>query len=233
MLKNQRKLFRHLSEAHVALLLEQLNINCVLDVGANVGQYARALRNNGYTGRIVSFEPVPHLAKRLRVAAESDDDWHVHECALGNVEEDMEMSLSTGPGTTSSLLPASSFGLRWSSRLGRGGQCSVKVRRLDAVFDDVLAGVPDPRVFLKLDTQGYDLRAFSGAGDHLDQVLALQSEVSSLPLYEGMPRLPEQIEAYEDKGFQHTGIYPVSYDKPTGRVVEFDVVMVKLHKARG
>jgi hypothetical protein len=103
---------------------------------------------------------------------------------------------------------------------------------LDEVFDDVVAGVPDPRVFLKLDTQGYDLRAFSGAGRSLDNVLALQSEVSSLPLYEGQPRLPEQIDAYEKVGFQHTGIFPVSYDKPTGRVVEFDVVMINLQRAR-
>jgi len=45
-------------EGHLHRLLPSLNVNCVIDVGAHHGEFARLVRQVGYRGRIVSFEPV-------------------------------------------------------------------------------------------------------------------------------------------------------------------------------
>ena len=103
----------------------------------------------------------------------------------------------------------------------------VSVRRLDGLFDDAVAGVANPRVYLKLDTQGYDLQAFAGAGDRVADLVGMQSEVSLVPLYDGMPHLTDQLATYEAAGFGLTGIFPVIVDRPTMRVIEFDAVMVR------
>lgn len=228
--QEQRVLGDYLAEQHITWVLRELDVNCVLDVGANVGQYARRLRAGGYAGRIVSFEPVAALADELRRAAKGDPDWQVMQCALGEVDEEKEINVR--PGAMSSLLPSSDFGKNWSKRLRETERQTIEVRRLEGLFADVVAGIDDPRVYLKLDTQGYDLQAFAGAGERLKQIVGMQSEVSCVPIYDHMPRLPEQIAAYEAEGFEITGMFPVTRHQPTLRVIEFDVTMVRAEAVR-
>lgn len=228
--QEQRILGDHLSRQHVGWLLQELGINCVLDVGANLGQFAQRLRAEGYAGRIVSFEPVAGLAAQLREAAEGDPDWSVMQCALGEADEETEINVR--PGAMSSLLPSSDFGKTWSKRLRKTERETIQVRRLDGLFDEAVAGIEEPRIFLKLDTQGFDLQAFAGAGERIKQIAGLQSEVSCVPIYDDMPRLPEQIAAYEAAGFEITGMFPVTRHAPTLRVIEFDVMMVRAEEVR-
>lgn len=223
----QMKLFHYMAGEHVAWLLKELGVNCVLDVGANIGLFGQMLRRRGYRGRIVSFEPLPHLAEKLRERAEGDSDWLVMPYALGDENTEAEMTVVDDQGTTSSLLPVSDFGKGWSSRLEGIRRETVHIRRLEDVFDEAVADLAAPRVFLKLDTQGYDLRAFTGAGARVKDLLGLQSEISSVPIYDGMPHMTESIAAYEAAGFSSTGIFPVTRDVRSHQIIEFDVVMAR------
>ncbi len=58
-------------------------IDTVLDVGANVGQFGASLRSKGYRGRIVSFEPVASVFQTLAARAKADGNWEAYHCALG------------------------------------------------------------------------------------------------------------------------------------------------------
>lgn len=226
----QRRMAEYLVVEQAAWLLRATEANCVLDVGANVGQYAKALRGAGYQGRIVSFEPVSRAFAQLRSAAADDPEWHVHPYALGRT--DGTAQINADPKTLSSMLPASEFGREWSDRLSRPRTETIQVRRLDSVFDEVTAGLDPVRAYLKMDTQGFDLEAFAGAARTLDQVVGLQSEVACVPLYDGMPRMSEQVAAYEAEGFEAAGMFQVSRDLPTLRVIEFDLVMVRAAEVR-
>lgn len=220
----ERALTDFAARRHISWLLRELRVNVVLDVGANVGQYGDKLRRSGYAGRIVSFEPVADVSATLRERASTDERWQVHGYALG--EEEGEAEINVVPGTMSSLLDASQFGKDWSQRLRQSHTETIRVRRLQDVWDEAVAGVRNPRVYLKMDTQGFDMQTFRGAGDRVSELLGLQSEVSCVPIYDGMPRMAEQITAYEQSGFAITGMFSVSRDKPTLRVIEFDVVMI-------
>lgn len=221
----QEAWYRYLTPEHVAWILEAYGVNCVIDAGAHTGQYAKSLRRAGYAGRIASFEPLPHVVAKLREAAAVDPEWLVFPYALG--KEDASIPMHVVQGTMSSFLPPSEFGNSRYRRFDDEQLEEVEVRRLDGLLDDVLSGLASPRPYLKLDTQGYDLEAFAGLGSRASEFVGMQSEVALVRIYEGMPRMPQAVETYESAGFEITGMFPVSREKRTGRVLEFDCVMVR------
>ena len=226
----EKSLTSYLVHEHVTALMALYGVNCVLDVGANRGQYAKRLRRSGFDGYIVSFEPVPEVLAQLRAAAAGDPKWTVHPYALGR--QDGVTAMNVVPGTLSSVLAPSSFGSRRYAQLRQPTTQEVEVRRLEGILDSVLEHVPSPRPYLKLDTQGYDLEVFAGLGQRARDFVGMQSEVALMPIYDDMPRMPEALEAYERAGFEITGLFPVSRERATARVLEFDCVMVRADSAQ-
>jgi FkbM family methyltransferase len=226
---HQLQIGRYQQAHHLAWLLRDLKINCVLDVGANRGQFASRLRAGGYRGRIVSFEPVGHVFADLERAAAGDPEWVVHRLALG--EEDASSEIHVDERALSSLLPASEFGREWKPRMGTATTETILVRRLEDVWDDAVRGLPQPRVLLKLDTQGFDVPAFRGAGDRIPDIAAVQTEVSVTPIYDGMAPMAEHLAVFVDAGFTLSGMTPVSYAFGSLQAIEFDAVLVRPEQA--
>jgi FkbM family methyltransferase len=223
--EHDKGLSAHLLSSLLMDVFGRYRVDVVLDVGANKGQYARSLRRAGYKGRIVSFEPVARDFEELQGHAADDPLWSVHKMALGRENGSLEMNVV--PGTLSSVLPATEFGARRYDRLQEPTVERVEVRRLDGILDDLLADMTDPRPYLKLDTQGFDLEAFAGLGERVADFVGMQSEVAFLRIYEGMPRMPESLAVYEAAGFEVAGLYAVSRERRTARALEFDCLMVR------
>jgi len=224
-MKAERELIQSLIPGVLMAHFDRYGVNCVLDVGANKGQYARKLRRAGFTGLIASFEPVPEEFARLSAAAADDPLWTVHAVALGSANGSLEMHVT--PGTLSSPLPATDFGGQRFPSLKKTEVHEVPVRRLEDMLDEILETVPNPRPFLKMDTQGYDVEVFKGLGKRARDFVGLQSEVALMQLYEGMPRMAEALAVYEEAGFEVSGMYPVNREDNSGRVLEFDCLMVR------
>ena len=74
----------------------------MLDVGANSGQFAASLRDAGYQGRIVSFEPLSGAFADLERAAASDPLWSCINLALG--EENCTAVINVSANSYSSSL---------------------------------------------------------------------------------------------------------------------------------
>ena len=228
--RQERAVGEAMGVEHLLGLLRLYRVDCVLDVGANEGQFAQRIRAGGYRGPIVSFEPLPDVFAKLEQAASADDRWVPRNHALGRESTTTTIHRSARYTGMSSLLPASEYGAK-----ARGLQetipVEIQVRRLDEVLDEVLAAVRPTgeraRIFLKMDTQGYDLQVFGGLGDRVRDVVALQSELAFVPMYEGMPTFCEALDVYGSAGFEVSALYPVRRQLRTARLVECDCLMVR------
>ncbi|MEW5931132.1 MAG: FkbM family methyltransferase [Gemmatimonadota bacterium] len=210
-------------EGHLGALLPALAVECVLDVGANAGQYAGMLRRIGFRGHIVSFEPVAASVRELRERAARDGRWTVLPYALGAEEGEAVIHVAR-ESRLSSVLPINERGARTFPGLSDiVARETVPVRRLDAVLGELPDGIARGRVFLKTDTQGSDLAVLAGAAGCLERVEGLQMELSLNPVYRGAPDFAEALRAIRDAGFQPTGIFPVA-PSPARALIDVDCV---------
>ncbi len=211
---------------HLRELLACLDIDCVLDVGANVGQYHDFLRDRVlYEGKIVSFEPVARHVEVLRERAREDPDWYIEGCALGARDEQMEINVMVSDQFSSFLEPDHRRVGEYSELNVPKAKETVTVRTLDVVMPVLQERLGFERPYLKLDTQGFDIEVLRGAGDSLPAVRALQTEASVLGIYKGMPGYIDTLRHLDGLGFDITGMYTVSRDTAL-RLVEFDCVMI-------
>jgi FkbM family methyltransferase len=219
------KLHNYPLAQHLGRLFALYQIDCVLDVGANLGQYHDLLREDaGFEGWIISFEPVQKYVNHLRRRSAADPHWIIIDYALGASHGAAEIHVTQSPGLSSFLTPSSkalpSF---WEGELVNNEP--VRIARLDDLLPALRSETGCRSLYLKLDTQGFDLEVIKGARDSLDHVRALQIEASIRAIYEGMPNWRESLEMLERQGFELSGMFPVHHDRSM-RLIEFDCVMV-------
>lgn len=210
---------------HLRELFGRIAPDCVLDVGANSGQYGALLRRHGYRGWIVSFEPVRSVFEDLAEGAEGDERWRMFQVALGSHAERRRIAVAE----VSQLSSFRAFSRYGSDELPGASDVvhteDVEVRTLNDSWEEFLRGIPQARVFLKLDTQGWDLEVLEGAGEVLDRLVGLQLEASLTPIYEEVPTFAHTVEHVSRLGFDLTGIFPVSRDS-LFRLIEVDCVFI-------
>jgi FkbM family methyltransferase len=210
---------RSLAAAREALLT---NVDVVLDVGANAGQYGAMLREGGFRGRLVSLEPVAEAYAELERRAAADGAWEAVRVAASDRDGEITLNV-TGDSRSSSVLPRNErFAGKpgWEPRESR----RVTARRLDGLIGELLR--PEEHAYLKLDIQGYERHVLDGAGDALARFQGLELELSVTPLYEGQPSLAEMLPLLAERGFRPVCIEPILLDDD-GLLMELDGVFAR------
>lgn len=206
-------------------LLSARGVDLVLDVGANEGQYGKAMRKLGYRGRIASFEPMQRAYAVLSSTAEPDGNWQTYPFALGDEQSLHEIHVSEN-SVSSSLLPMLSDHEKYAPHSRYVGTERVEVRRLDDMFTDVRGAAR--HIWLKLDVQGFEDRVLRGAANSLKSIEFIQVELSLRPLYEGQKTYRELAADIEQHGFILVGVEPGFLDRDTGELLQMDGIFRKV-----
>jgi len=185
--------------------IENREIDLVIDVGANVGQFGESLRTNGYKGKIVSFEPIEAAFKILSQKAAKDRNWEVHHCGLGATKGEAAIHVSELT-VFSSILDLTKIASLHDKRIAVQRTEMIKIEALD----DVTASLQG-KILLKIDTQGYEKQVIEGGRQLITRVKGILMELPVIHVYEGEWQFHEAAKFMADAGFVPAQIQPVNF----------------------
>lgn len=212
-------------EHRLVRMIDHLGIDTVIDGGANVGQTGLGLRGAGFSGRIVSVEPLTSAYQQLHAVASGDALWSTERAALSDREDSICLNISGNSVSSSvlSMLPAHSDAAPESVYVGTE---TVPTTTIDALVRR--HGIDPARTLLKLDLQGYERVAISGAAETFGAFAAAQLELSFVELYGGQWLAAEVAELMDEHGYQMWMLDPAAmHDPRTGRLLQCDGVFVR------
>lgn len=199
-------------------------IDTVLDVGANTGQYATALRCAGFDGRIISFEPLTQAHAQLTAAASGDARWVIApRMAIGAAHGETTINVSA-ESDMSSILPMRADTEQKLASSRYVSQEVTPVRTLAELWDEY-AG--DNRIFIKIDTQGYEDKVLDGLGARIKAVSGMQLELALTPLYEGETLYNGILDRLGRNGLTAHLVIPGYYSRHHQRMLQFDAVLFR------
>lgn len=204
-------------------LLQHYNIDCLFDIGANEGQYAREMRDLGYRHLIVSFEPLSDAFVKLKANASGDANWQVQHAALGAENTTTQINVA-GNSLSSSLLEMKDAHLQCAPESRYIRKEDVEVKKLDSIFDQFCK--EGSNVMLKIDTQGFEKNVIDGARNVLPQIKLIQLEMSLVELYVSELLFREMLDFMEGIGFELVSLENGFSNPKTGELLQVDGVFV-------
>jgi FkbM family methyltransferase len=201
------------------------DIQTVIDVGANAGQFARLIHRICPAAKIFSFEPLPDCRAELEATLAQIPGSKAFPIALGETTGNVSMQQSA-------FSPCSSL-LNGTDQLGNDypeaaivNPINVSLERLDDVLTQETL---DSDILVKLDVQGYEIPVIRGALQTLGRAALVVVEVCFFrKLYEGQPLFDDIYRTLRDLGFTYMGSPEQYPQKCDGRIVEADAVFERL-----
>lgn len=202
----------------------EAGIRTVLDIGANTGQFAQLVHAVLPQARIYSFEPLPDCYAALAARTSGWPNAHSRNVALGRADGTITLLRNPYPDSSSIRQMNDHHRLQFPFTAGPQVPVEVTVRALDS-----LAGELDltPRVFVKMDVQGYEDEVILGGREVLSRVWAVMLEVSFVPLYEGAPPFHRIYELLQELGFEFRGCVAQLVGPIDGEILQGDGLFVR------
>jgi FkbM family methyltransferase len=201
--------------------IENYKINCVVDVGANVGQFGLDIRRHGYKGELVSFEPVAETFDALLRTIKNRQPWKAIQLGLGSRESELTMNVSRNDGLSSSLLDIKNLHISNFPESEVISSQKVKISSLDIQLNKLAI---DPRsILLKIDVQGYEAEVLKGASESLTKIPLCYLEVSLQPLYEGEITLLPILNLLSISGHEVIDVYR-GVQASDGNLLQLDIL---------
>ena len=203
--------------------LRDWDIRTVLDIGANIGQFAAQIHLALPQARLYSFEPLRDCCDQLRAVMTGVSQFQAFDFALGDTTGRTQIHRSAAP-ESSSLLPMGQVHKSAFPYTAQTHVETIEIRRLDDVAPDLQI---EDNLLIKVDVQGAEDKVIA-AGEHtFARATVLIMETTFVPLYEGQVLFDTIYDHLRQMGFTYMGTEHIIRDPRTGRVLQCDSLFLR------
>jgi FkbM family methyltransferase len=202
--------------------LQERNIATVLDIGANIGQFAQFINKILPHARIHSFEPLQDQYRQLEQLRQMIPLLQCYPFAVGSENNEMEINANEF-SASSSLLPMTELHTSAFPFTKHTAAQKVQVRTLDSMMTEIK---PEKNIMLKIDVQGFELEVLKGSGSLLHLVDVILVETSFQELYRGQPLFNDIYQFLLSKNFSYHGSFDQIFMRMNGEVLQADAIFI-------
>jgi len=211
------------SDFRLNYFLKKKSIECIFDIGANVGQYGIYLRKIGYKNKIISFEPILEAYTELDKISKKDKLWKAYNFGLGDENRDMQINVSKN-SVSSSLLKMNDNHVKAEPESKYIATQNIKINTFEKFIS--YKKIVEKKLFLKIDVQGYEHQVIAGI-KNFNNIEGLQIEMSLEKLYENQMIFEELYALIKNKGFELWDLRRGFCDNKNGKVLQLDGIFFK------
>ncbi len=201
-------------------------LRSVVDIGANKGQFALAVRRWAPMAQVTAIEPLAGPAELFRRVFAGDEKVTLHQAAIGPAATTQVMHVSAREDS-SSLLPIAAAQVEMFPGTAEVATTEVRVAPLDAFLTPADIAAP---ALLKLDVQGYEYEALLGCTSLLPAFDRIYCECSYVELYAGQKLADDIVAWLAEHGFALEGRFNPACDG-NGNVVQADFLFRRIASA--
>jgi FkbM family methyltransferase len=205
--------------------LQRFGFRTVVDVGANVGQFALLARAAFPGAALHCFEPLPDWFAELERRLGAAPGVTLHRMALGDRAGTARMTRNPY-SPSSSLLEMAPRHVQAFPFTGGGEVLSVPLSTLDAAIEDGGVALATP-LLVKIDVQGAEDRVIAGGRGTLGRAAVVIVETSFEPLYEGQLLFDGVFELMRGLGFGYHGSLSQLTGPRDGRILQCDAIFLR------
>lgn len=184
---------------------KSLNIDLVVDIGANTGEFINSSLSCFKGANIIAFEPTPNSFDDIFETYKNNDKVKLFQVGLG--EESKEEILFV-----SEYSPSNSI----KSKQADSKELKIKINKLDSYVNQI---TNHKNIFIKIDVEGYEMEVLKGGQEFLSKSKYLYIETRTTDV---IGCSFEEIHAHMNKlGWKFLGAYDSSFDE-NGKLIYFD-----------
>lgn len=203
--------------------LKKMNIRTILDIGANVGQFASQIHKLLPEATLYSFEPIEECYKELLKTMRGVPKFCAFNYALGDANGQTQLYRNDYT-PASSLLPLEELAKQVFPFTANATSQKIEVRRLNDISGEL--EIVD-NLLIKVDVQGTEDKVIFGGENLTSRASVVIIETCFETLYKGQMLFSGIYDLLRERGFVYAGCENTRKSPKDGRILYCDSVFCK------